>query len=333
MTGLFVCLSAAVLGVDYGWQPIAGGGIEYIIQIEPQMLDALTRGEDLSSALPPAARNIRRYRIVAGNAPLPHHGEPLPIDQGEEPAAEKKTVAAEALPVRYDRLEDSGGAAPAKLSMPLASPYPHDYEAVGIPLPHPALGPPPVIRQRPTSIHEEPDAATVAVEPIEREETDSRGESQTAAVQDARDASDLWTSGAKRPAGFSPLPKTKPSEGPKPAERRSSLPSKQVQPLAADKQPPGQGDEPLSPSDQQDSKNDEQPSEKPGSAALVGLFASLGGNVFLIWVATGQRNRYRSLLRRSHEAIAAASAGELPQAADDDSPRWEEVPDHESPVE
>jgi hypothetical protein len=58
---------------------------------------------------------------------------------------------------------------------------------------------------------------------------------------------------------------------------------------------------------------------------LVGLFASLGGNVFLIWVATGQRSRYRSLLRRSHEAIAAAGAGELPRIDDDDSPRWEEV--------
>lgn len=325
MTGLFVCLSAAVLGVDYGWQPIAGGGIEYIIQIEPQMLDALTRGEDLSSALPPAARNIRRYRIVAGNAPLPHHGEPLPIDQGEEPAAEQETTAAEASPVRYDRLEDGGVAAPAKLSMPLASPYPHDYEAAGIPLPRPALGPPPLIRERLTSIHEEPDPARVAVEPIEPEETDSRGESQPAAIQDARDPSDLWTSGAKRPAGFSPLTKTKPSEMPKPAERRSPLPSKQAQPLAADKPSPDEADEPLSPTDQQDSKNDEQTAEKPGSAALVGLFASLGGNVFLIWVATGQRNRYRSLLRRSHEAIAA-SAGELPRAEDDDSPTWDEVP-------
>ena len=87
MTGLLVCLSAAALGVDYGWQPIAGGGIEYVIQIEPQMLDALKRGEDVSSALPAGALNIRRYRILVGDATLPHHGEPLP-DAGEGAAGE-----------------------------------------------------------------------------------------------------------------------------------------------------------------------------------------------------------------------------------------------------
>src|SRR5487761_1554116 len=78
MTGMFVCLSAAVMGVDYGWQPVAGGGIEYIIQIEPELLDSLKSGHDIFSDLPTSVRNVRSYRITVGAGRLPHHGEPPP---------------------------------------------------------------------------------------------------------------------------------------------------------------------------------------------------------------------------------------------------------------
>src|SRR5690349_9690530 len=78
MTGMLVCLSAAVLGVDYGWQPVAGGDIEYIIQIEPELLDSLKAGHDIFSDLPMSVRNIRSYRITVGSGRLPHHGEPPP---------------------------------------------------------------------------------------------------------------------------------------------------------------------------------------------------------------------------------------------------------------
>jgi hypothetical protein len=115
-------------------------------------------------------------------------------------------------------------------------------------------------------------------------------------------------------------------QGSEAAKRRPPSQPKETQAAAADKPSPAKRKEPLSPSEQPPPKSDEQVSDNTGSAALVGLFASLGGNVFLIWVATGQRHRYRSLLRRSHEAIAAASAGELPRADDDDSPTWDEVP-------
>ena len=43
------------------------------------------------------------------------------------------------------------------------------------------------------------------------------------------------------------------------------------------------------------------PANKQNPLTLIGLFASLGGNVFLLWVTTGQRSRYRALLRRSRE--------------------------------
>jgi hypothetical protein len=39
----------------------------------------------------------------------------------------------------------------------------------------------------------------------------------------------------------------------------------------------------------------------PSAGTLVGLFASLGANVFLLWVATSQRSRYRALVRRTFD--------------------------------
>ena len=64
-------LAAAVLGVDVGWQPLPGGGMEYIIQIEPELLDALRRGEVVVSQVPPQVKDVRQYRIVVGRGRLP----------------------------------------------------------------------------------------------------------------------------------------------------------------------------------------------------------------------------------------------------------------------
>ena len=322
MTGLLVCLSAAALGVDYGWQPVAGGGIEYIIQIEPQMLDALKEGEGVSSAMPPAARSIRRYRIVVGNAPLPHHGEPLPTEVGKENDGALETRAAEVSPVRYDRFAEDDAAAP-KLSMPLESPYPHDYEAAGVPLPGPAHSTP-FARSWPASVVAEPTAPGVAAEP---EETGSPPVDQPPVE---RNGPSFWTADAKPTKNYSPLREPQDATT---VKRQPSAESTQPRTAAADKPSPGERKEPLSPSDEPPPKNEEHVSDQTRSAALVGLFASLGGNAFLIWVATGQRSRYRSLLRRSHVAIASAGAGELPRADDDDSPRWEEVPENDDSLQ
>jgi hypothetical protein len=88
-------------------------------------------------------------------------------------------------------------------------------------------------------------------------------------------------------------------------------------------------DERPSPSDDKDAESTPAAAET-NSTALVGLFASLGGNVFLLWVVGGQRSRYRMLLRRSREALSAASLDQLPAPAEhDDGPQWEAVPEEE----
>ena len=76
MNGLLLLVAAAATGGDVGWQPLAGGGYEYIIQIEPQALAAMEQGRDLVSDLPPQLRDVRRYRITIGTGPVPRIGTP-----------------------------------------------------------------------------------------------------------------------------------------------------------------------------------------------------------------------------------------------------------------
>ncbi len=88
----------------------------------------------------------------------------------------------------------------------------------------------------------------------------------------------------------------------------------------ASKKAPARG-EPPSPSDQPQASR--KASGVP-SGALVGLFASLGANVFLLWVAASQRHRYRALVRDMFENdVSAYHANDADGR--DDLPHWEEV--------
>jgi hypothetical protein len=71
MSATLVVLAAAALGIEVGWQPLAEGGHEYTIQIEPQVLDLLRRGQnEVASEVPPDVE-VRRLRLVAGQGKLP----------------------------------------------------------------------------------------------------------------------------------------------------------------------------------------------------------------------------------------------------------------------
>jgi hypothetical protein len=80
MCGHIACIAAVLLGVDAGWQPLPDGGIEYIIQIEPQLLETLRSGEPIQSDVPSYVKDVRAYRIVVGTAKLPRE---LPPQGGE----------------------------------------------------------------------------------------------------------------------------------------------------------------------------------------------------------------------------------------------------------
>lgn len=102
MHGLALLLAAASVGVDYGWQPTADGTMEYIIQIEPELLAALQKGEAIISEIHPDATGVRRFRIQIGSEPLPRISKPSsplpPLSQEVKPTPETVSRLEELFP-------------------------------------------------------------------------------------------------------------------------------------------------------------------------------------------------------------------------------------------
>ncbi|MEX0977814.1 MAG: hypothetical protein WDZ48_03125 [Pirellulales bacterium] len=91
MCPLVVLVTSAALGIEVGWEPLAGGGHQYTIQIEPQLLDVLKRGkEEIFSEVPPEI-DVRRYRITVGTGTLARDAgdPPAKPDRDPQPPPEK----------------------------------------------------------------------------------------------------------------------------------------------------------------------------------------------------------------------------------------------------
>lgn len=269
MTGIFVvCASVAAVGVDYGWQPVAGGGIEYIIQIEPQMLDSLRAGQDIFSDLPRTASNIRSYRITAGTGPIPHGGEPLPAHEVNRPGARPQvgpsfrgTTRDDAKRARAER--PAGGADEHQAGESQAAATEGDL------LPGPVLEPPHSLASD-DETPEEPAATQPNHDRSPRRLVDppSKPLKHELAATAEKSSQRATKKTASRPA-------------------KSSGSSKQTAKSFDAKAAP-------TPSTAIDADKEGM---RP-NLTLLGLFASLGCNAFLLWVATGQRSRYRALARR-----------------------------------
>ena len=72
MCGTVLCVAAVALGIDVGWQPLPDGGMEYVIQLEPQTVELLRSRPDVQipSDIPAYLKDLRRLRITVGNAAL-----------------------------------------------------------------------------------------------------------------------------------------------------------------------------------------------------------------------------------------------------------------------
>jgi hypothetical protein len=75
MDAALLLLYLVAAGVNYGWQPAkaAEGGYEYIVQVDPELLDAMRRGETtpIESNVPPEIAPLRKIRVVVGRSELP----------------------------------------------------------------------------------------------------------------------------------------------------------------------------------------------------------------------------------------------------------------------
>jgi hypothetical protein len=152
-------LAAAATAVQFGWKPLESGGNEYIVEVEPELIDTF-RKEGFSSDVPPELRDIRRIVIQVGTGNLPHQGEmtvlkpPLPGDvNGPHLAAPQFGAATTAdnsatqPPSIYDRQSTGAVASAPPFSRgassppPLLSPNAAEADNSAAPLTRPATHP------------------------------------------------------------------------------------------------------------------------------------------------------------------------------------------------
>jgi hypothetical protein len=92
----WLLFSLAATGIDAGWQPLESGGMEYIVQVEPELIETFEKS-GYESELPPEVRDLRRIRISVGSEELPREGFKA-VQPPKEPVSENKTDGDTARP-------------------------------------------------------------------------------------------------------------------------------------------------------------------------------------------------------------------------------------------
>lgn len=273
MGGNVVCIAAVLLGIDAYWSPLPGGGVEYIIRIEPHLLDRIASGEveAIQSDVPPYVKDVRAYRISAGTeqsakrTPAAEVGSPVRTGVATDWISLPES-GVECLiliePRAFDELKQ-----PGRTIRGVIPPHVKDVRGFKV-----AAG----TKQ---SLPESPKATVAeAARPAE------------AAVEKAPPDPPAFQ---PNPSAFQPDPKGRPLR----AQR-----AVHVEPVGAKRKPPA-----TSPAGQPARQEERAEPSKPWlplTLALIGLFASLGANVFLLWMAGGFRKRYRALVERMGDAAA-----------------------------
>lgn len=278
MHTVLLLVAATLPGIDVGWVQLPDGSYDYIIQIEPEMLDRLREGQDIRSDLPPALRNISSYQIRVGTEPLPHEG--IPPELVGQPA-ERDTSSS------VDPLRPAEG---PFLSLPREQ-RPGPGADVQIVEQRPEVQVPAIVDPQPAVAEQPPSRDEPVDEPIQPA-TPAEPPTRIAVQDPPRNPED----------DHQPKPFTVPSYS-KPLVERTAV---YDGPSAADEEEP---DEPEPASDDTAQPSlvgkppvAEEPPAKPWwalSAAVLALFVSLGGNAYLAWVTWDTRLRYRSLLHKA----------------------------------
>ena len=177
MDGSTLLFLVAMIGVDYGWQAQSDGSLEYIIQLEPETVNALMSGETISSEIPSDVYGVRKFRIQVGNEALPQDaGNFNPADAAPTSQYQPIVVGEPSYSVSnidYPAWQDNAAAAPA-----LVQPQTQPSAVVGHPQANPSFPQvnSTVPQQRASSIRQ-PNSATASYRrlPYRREARDAGG--------------------------------------------------------------------------------------------------------------------------------------------------------------
>ncbi|HZZ30316.1 MAG TPA: hypothetical protein VFE46_20120 [Pirellulales bacterium] len=258
----FLCIPTPASAVQFGWQSLPEGGIEYLVQVEPDLLDSF-RQQGFTSDIPPGLQGqLRRIHISIGDAKLPNQGDVVgPKNSGAasvNPSREKTFPPTtqppiESAPPASDRLNlppppgmdepkaksssPTAESAPAELPKSLSSPFFHSG---------------PIKKLEPDSLPATAGGGTVTTA------------AQTAPVSPPR-----WPANESSVSGS------------------QTFASNQI---AVDADKPAVSDAGWTPA-----------TSKPWlalMATLLALFASLGANAYLVWIHQDVRAKYRALVQR-----------------------------------
>jgi hypothetical protein len=72
---VFLLMPFRAGAVQFGWQALPDGGIEYMVQVEPELLGTFQQDGFTSDIPASLQRDMRRIRITVGNKKLPNEGD------------------------------------------------------------------------------------------------------------------------------------------------------------------------------------------------------------------------------------------------------------------
>jgi hypothetical protein len=283
--------------VEFGWQELPGGGIEYRVQIEPDLLD-IFRQEGYSSEIPPGLRDVRRIRITTGTARLPNQGDvqgpaiaqsptPAPTNTVADAKKDSESMNGRKIdPSKDEQVVPTGASEPQKLVGASASPL------------------------SVTTFNGQPNA-----------EQPNSAERKTAAapeIENPLSSFSIFQFGKSKGINSSSSPTG--NNGAADASAKSGLDPSAVNVTEADRRgieattaPAIESNEAIHKTAKipQETSTTDNPNGSTGVAAakpwlpfmiaLLGLFASLAANMYLVWIHQHIRSKYLALLRRMPE--------------------------------
>lgn len=280
--------------VQFGWQPLPDGGIEYQIQVEPELLDSF-RKDGFTSDLPEnLQRNLRRIRITVGNAKLPNEGD---VNGPKQMASVKVPSPSTTEPTTSDvgknnfaQQPAANNSAPPLLSANQPPSTPADASTPSGTL---DLPPPPTTDEQPAKAAESPIASTPPAATFPTEPPPAAAP----AVETPRPLSSLpfFQSGQISKINDNAASKSATSM---PRLNENDCPPTDSRTFASDMAIAAKPAVLETPVGGNPSSSFPAPPKPwlPLMGALLALFASLGANVYLAWIHQGVRMKYRTLL-------------------------------------
>jgi hypothetical protein len=303
ITFLIALIPLTAGAVEFGWQALPDGGIEYLVQIEPDLLNSFI-SDGFTSEIPASLqRDMRSIRITVGSGKLPNQGDvtgpkPSAVESNGGTAATSSVMA----PSRSAAAPDGSNSQPAGQS--------DNSGTLQLPPPPEPNGAP---SQAPGESRQNSDNSTSTSQSSQTQASENppaqlpslpffqNGQIRKLQADNASPAADSTTPTV--PAEQTTRPRLNENAGSKNEPR--AFESDHLEIGAAK---PAVFDTTASPNKPAANPTATSTPAKPWMplmAALLALFASLGANVYLSWIHVAVRAKYRALVQRIAPATTA----------------------------